>query len=334
MDLAVWGHPAREFPEGHDSYEDMLGWMSKLRDAGITIYMPFVMSGAKAFFDIRSWGNTERDLLGPLMDVAEEVGIEIHPVVGLGKVTPTFEEGQGVYVPAQIEGQEPLAGWTGWACPAWEENVRFLHALCEDLIDTYDCDGVHMDAVRYPNSAVLNSYPCGCERCREMRFEWLGSELPSLEELSLPGFMSIEIQMRESFVRSVAEEFRQICDERHLPLSLAARARYIKDAVPEGQDWAAWCEDGLLDFVAPMSYNPCPERFKRFVDEHMRLVDGTGTPLYAGVGRKSSLGVISPQEMIAQLRYLDEAGVGGACIFHAAALEDEDLTLLREFMAE
>ena len=81
-----------------------------------------------------------------------------------------------------------------------------------------------------------------------------------------------------------------------------------------------------------MSYNPCIDRFRRFVEEHTRILEGARTELFAGVGRHSSLGTLTPQGMIEQFEYLAEQGVGAACIFHARGRTDEDVRLLEEFM--
>jgi uncharacterized lipoprotein YddW (UPF0748 family) len=162
---------------------------------------------------------------------------------------------------------------------------------------------------------------------------WLGKETLEPEDMALPGVMAQELCMRGRFVRSLAERLRVVCDRRGVPLSLAARARYLDDAVVEGQDWAQWAHEGLLDFVCPMSYNPCIDRFKRFVDEHTRILEGAPADLFAGVGRHSSLGTLTPEGMIEQFEHLAEQGVEAACIFHARALTDEDLRLLEQFMA-
>ncbi len=330
MQLAVWAHPAREFPEGKDSVDDVKAWLDKLREAGVTRYIPFVTSGSPVF-ESAVLGPPQRDLLATLMQVARKIGMEVHPIVGLGGVSPGFGEDEGYYVPLAKAGEE-LPSWSGrWVDPAWEENVEVICNISEQMLDNYGCDGLHMDAVRYPNTAVLDDHPCVCERCRAARMKWLGKEVPDEADLARPGVVALEIRMREGFVRGLTERLRRICDARDLPLSLAARARYLKDAVPEGQDWAQWCRDGLLDFVCPMSYNPCLDRFQRFVEQHTRLLEGADTPLYAGVGRKSSLGTLSPQDMMQQFEYLCERGIGAACIFSAGALEDEDLRLLKDF---
>jgi uncharacterized lipoprotein YddW (UPF0748 family) len=226
-----------------------------------------------------------------------------------------------------------LPGWANsWTSPAFEENNLFITEISRGMLEDYGCDGIHMDAARFPNSVVLNDYPPMDERCRAARAEWLGKESLDPEDLELPGVIAQEIRMREGFVRSLAESLRGLCDDYDVPLSLAARARYLKDAVVEGQDWAQWAQDGLLDFVCPMSYNPCLDRFQRFVEQHTRILEGAPVELFSGIGRHSSLGTLTPQDMMAQFEHLRDQGVGAACIFHARSLTDEDLSLLEEFM--
>jgi len=160
MDIAVWGHPASEFPEGKDSVADIRTWLGKLREAGIGKYIPFVTSGGQAIFESVALGPPQRDLLGPIIEVAGETGMEVHPIVGLGGVTPGFSEDEGYYVPLERPGKE-LPDWSRkWTDPAWYENVELICQVSEELLDNYACGGLHMDAVRYPNSSVLNEHPC------------------------------------------------------------------------------------------------------------------------------------------------------------------------------
>lgn len=334
MILGVWAHPTREFPEGQDSVTDVRAWLGKLRDAGISVYLPFVSSSSGHVFDSPVLGKPQRDLLGPIVEQAAELDMEVHPIVGLGGVTPGFSDSQGFYVPMQREDEE-MPSWSAhWVDPAWDENVEHIVDIGTGILEDYDCDGLHMDAVRYPNSAALNDHPCVCERCCEARQQWLGKPVPDAEDLANPAVSYLEVEMRNRFVSALAWDLTSECRTRGLYISLAARARYLKDAVVEGQDWSAWCRQGILDFVCPMSYNPCFDRFQRFVDEHLRLLEGTEVDYYPGVGRKSSLGTLSPADMIQQLQFVRDQGIEGACIFHAAALEDEDLRLLGEFSRE
>lgn len=333
MKLAVWGHPATEFPEGRDSTEHIRDWLGQLRGAGITQYMPFVLSGGKALFGVPALPAPERDLLARVLDVARPLGLAVHPIFGLGAVFPAAAPEQGRYVPLCHGDEEQIPGYAvGNACAAWPENIDFICTVVRQLLDRYPVDGLHMDYTRYPNADWFHTHPCICERCRAGRRQWLGHDVPTDEDLALSAYSYLEIKMRGQFVRRLPAALREICDERSLPLSLAARARYLKDAVAEGQDWAEWARDGLLDEIMPMSYNPCFERFTRFVEQHVRLLKGADkTVLLPGIGRKSSLGTQTPQQMAAQLEYVRECALPGACIFHAKALGAEDLSLLRQF---
>lgn len=334
MRLAVWGHPASEFPEGKDSLSDIREWLGKLRQAGVEIYIPFVVGGATPAFESDVLNPPLRDLLGPVMEVSDELDMEIHPIVGHGGVCPSYEDGKGKCEFVPKEG-EKLPGWAdSWTSPAFEENNTLITEISLGLLEDYGCDGIHMDAVRFPNSVMLNDHPPMEEPCKAARRAWLGKESLDPEDLELPGVIAQEIRMREYFVRSLAESLRELCDDYDVPLSLAARARYLKDAVVEGQDWAEWAQDGLLDFVCPMSYNPCLDRFQRFVEQHRRILEGAPVELFSGIGRHSSLGTLAPLDMMAQFEHLREQDVGAACIFHARSLTDEDLSLLEEFMAQ
>jgi uncharacterized lipoprotein YddW (UPF0748 family) len=329
MDIAAWGHPYSEYPAGKDTLEDFRAGLARLREAGIDLYLPFVMTHGKHYFECETLGPPERDLLGPLVEAAAEVGLEVHPITGLGAVAVATEGVEGLYDPGPD--RESLPSWArDWPCAAWPENREKTCRAAEEMLSAYRPDGLHLDYLRYPNSLVLNGHPCACSRCQAEREKWLGRPLPEPADLADPGFQYQEVRMRSRFVKSVARGLRDVADEAGVPLSLAARARYLKDAVVEGQDWVEWCREGLLDFVCPMSYNPCPERFRRFVDEHTNLLIGAGSPLYCGIGRSSSLGKIDAGQMAEQIRYANAQGAEGVCIFHVGALEEDDCRALRK----
>jgi len=331
MDFAAWGHPASEFPAGQDSLDDIVRAFERLKDCGLDVYHAFVMSGGKHYFESETLGAPERDLLGPCVEAGAQVGLEVHPIIGLGAVSAST--GEGLYDPGPSE--EPLPPWAlNWPCAAWTENRSRTCAVAREMMETYRPDGLHLDYLRYPNSMVLNTHPCRCERCQADREQWLGKPLLEADDLQHPGMVYQEIKMRGRFVKSVVHGLREVADDAAAPLSLAARARYLKDAVPEGQDWVEWCAEGLLDFVCPMSYNPCHDRFQRFVAEHTGLLTDVGTPLYCGIGRSSSLGKIDAQEMAAQIRHAAAQGAEGICLFHVGALEEDDLAVLKELAEE
>jgi len=328
MDFAAWGHPYSEFPVGHDTPDDFRRAFARLKDCGLDIYHAFVMSGGKHYFESETLGPPERDLLGPCVEAGQECGIEVHPIVGLGAVAA--QAGGALYDPGPAD--EELPSWArNWACAAWPENARITTTVARELMQGYSPDGLHMDYLRYPNTMVLNDHPCRCERCQAERERWLGKPIPDADDLRLPGVIYQEVKMRGRFVKSIVHGLREVADDAGAPLSLAARARYLKDAVAEGQDWVEWCAEGLLDFVCPMSYNPCPDRFARFVAEHTGLLEGVGTPLYCGIGRSSSLGKIDAAEMSAQIRHAAAQGAEASASSTSAPSRTTTMRRLRSW---
>jgi len=324
MKIAVWGHPTKEFEPGSDSPAEIAAGLGRLREAGVTMYFPFVLSRGRALFETGVAGATERDLLGPILDAAAELEVQVHPIIGLGGVAGP---GEATY---RIPGEKAeVPSWAErWPCPSWGQNHEAGVMAAEEILKGYAPPGIHLDYVRYPNSSLINEHPCACKRCTEMRRKWLGKEVPEPRDLAIPGYTFKELQWRGEFVRAFVESVRGIVDSHGAELSAAVRARYYEDALVEGQDWAEWCRDGLLDIVCPMSYNPCFGRFARFIGNHRRLAGDTRAQWLAGIGRSSSLGVIDAETMIRQIEFALNAGADGVCIFHAAALESKDLTEL------
>lgn len=328
MKIAVWGHPSREFPPGADSPADIATGLGRLREAGITMYFPFVISGGKALFETTA-GETERDLLGPILTAAGELGMQVHPIIGLGGVAGA---GEAHYRPP-VENIEVPSWAQNWPCPSWGENHERGMLAADEILRHYAPAGLHLDYVRYPNSSLINDYPCACARCTAARLKWLGKEVPEPRDFAIAGYSYKELQWRGEFVRSFVESVRGLTDSYGVQLSAAVRARYYEDALVEGQDWAEWCHDGLLDVVCPMSYNPCFGRFARFIGSHRRLAGETRAIWLAGIGRSSSMGVIDSETMGRQIEFALNAGADGVCIFHAAALEEADLSELRRLSA-
>ena len=321
MKFAVWGAPTHAFPEGQDTKADFAASFEQMRQAGIETYLGFIDTSRPR----------DRDILARCIEAGQEFGVEIHPYVGLQ--SPQGHAGEGLYDPGPSE--EELPSWaTGWACAAWEENRELVRDTAAAMLRDYDCDGLHMDGMRYPNSSVLNQHPCHCPRCQQAREEWLGKPLADAEDLARPGVAYLEVKMRNRFVKSIVQVLREVTAEAGVPLSLAARAYYQADAVAEGQDWVDWCRDGLLDFICPMSYTTDINQFQRFVQQHTHLLAGVRTRLLCGIGRESSAGVIDAKVMAEQIRCAAEQGADGICIFTAASCDEQDFQALQELKSE
>ncbi|MGC9320047.1 MAG: hypothetical protein ACP5KN_18595 [Armatimonadota bacterium] len=326
MRIAVWSHPYREFPEGADSPPVIADRLAELQDAGAELSFPFVAVRDGVYFESESLGAPDRELLGPYMEAARAVGMQVHPVMGLGGAVGV---GRGLYEPP-LDFQDVPEWAMDWPCASWGENHERTLLLANELIEGYRPDGLHLDYCRYPNADVLMDNPCACPRCQQARLRWLGKPYPEPQDLLKPGVVFKELQMRMEFVRSFVESVRALTDQHGIRLSAAVRARYYEDALVEGQDWAEWCADGLLDIVCPMSYTLSLGSFAKLVAQHRRLLSDTPVQWLAGIGLSSSAGELDFDALDRQMRFAAQAGAPGVCIFHSAALGSRELSLLSE----
>ncbi|MEA3401901.1 MAG: hypothetical protein U9R79_11745 [Armatimonadota bacterium] len=324
MRIAVWSHPYREFPEGADSAQAMTDRLVELREAGVELSFPFVAVSGQVYFHSETLGAPDRELLGPYMEAAREVGVRVHPVIGLGGPVGI---GRGLYEPP-LDYQDVPEWAMSWPCASWGENHERTVLLANELIERYQPDGLHLDYARYPNADVLVDNPCTCPRCQQARLQWLGKPYPEPYDLRKPGVVFKELQMRIEFVRSFVESVRGLTDHHQIRLSAAVRARYYEDALVEGQDWAEWCDDGLLDIVCPMSYTLSFGSFAKLVAQHRRLLSEAQVQWLAGIGLSSSAGDLDFDALDRQIRFAAQAGAPGVCIFHAAAIGPQELSLI------
>ena len=106
-------------------------------------------------------------------------------------------------------------------------------------------------------------------------------------------------------------------------------------AVLEGQDWAEWATDGLLDEIIPMNYHTNHESFVAHLQAHLRLMAGTPVKFTSGVARESSMGLLPPSEFRRRFEAMSAAGVQGAFIFNKTNIYSDDyLSVIREYANE
>ncbi|RLF04939.1 MAG: hypothetical protein DRK00_05590, partial [Thermoprotei archaeon] len=173
----------------------------------------------------------------------------------------------------------------------------------------YEVDGVHLDYIRYPELHYYRA--CACPDC--------GGKLDPLNEEW--------VLRRASNVTSFVEEVRDLAGERGVELSAAVFPHYPACVVEVGQDWVSWCELGLLDWVAPMTYTNITLVAKRLAQEHSALVKGG---LYEGLGQRRSISNLSPEKLAEQAKAVLEAGADGIIVFSHSSLSQRDLEVLSQ----
>jgi hypothetical protein len=326
VEIAVWGHPFDEFAEGEDGPAEILERLTRLREAGVTTYFALLATAGMHYFASRTLGPAARELLRPLTEAALEVGIEIIPVVGLGQ---PGKLSRGLYEPPLEVADVPE--WAlSWPCAAWGENHEHAVLIANELIEDYGVSGLQLDYSRFPDAELLAKNPCACERCQNARLRWLGKPYPEPQDLRIPGVAFKELQMRMEFVRSLVESMRGLADHHGITLSVAVRGRYYEDALPEGQDWAEWCADGLVDEICTAPAVLSFGRFARYVSQHQRLTAGCEAKWLEGVGAEADAIHLDLDALERQSRFAASAGADGICVSRAGLIDEETAGVLRE----
>lgn len=326
MKIGVWGRPWEEFPEGRDSVDAMAQRLGELAEGGVDRYFAYVGIAGGHFFESETLGPPRRDLLGPLTEAGRQARVAIHPVFGLGGEVGVGHE---LYQPPLDFSDVPE--WVlSWPCAAWGENHERSVLVANELLDGYSTAGLHLDYSRFPDAEIIRENPCSCSRCQRARLRWLGKPYPEPQDMRKPGVMFKEMQMRIEFVRSFVESMRGITDHHGAELSAAVRPRYYEDALEEGQDWADWCADGLLDLVCPMSFTLSFGAFAKLIAQHRRLVADAPVGWLEGIGLDTIDGRLDFDAFERQVLFSHRAGADGVCIADAAALGSAELQFLAE----
>ena len=304
--LGVWTHAS-----DYSREEDVERALDALAEAGFSLIVALVKGGSGRVAYGSSIAPTmglSFDYVGTMAEGCRERGLKLHAWFcafieggrepgGVLKARPELA--------ALAEDGRPV----GWACPSKEEARRYELSVIREFLERYEVDGVHLDYIRYPELHYYRA--CACPDC--------GGKLDPLNEEW--------VLRRASNVTGFVEEVRDLAGERGVELSAAVFPHYPACVVEVGQDWVSWCELGLLDWVAPMTYTNITLVAKRLAQEHSALVKGG---LYEGLGKRSSISNLSPEKLAEQAKAVLEAGADGIIVFSHSSLSQRDLEVLSQ----
>lgn len=164
---------------------------------------------------------------------------------------------------------------TEWICPIKREVREYLEGLIREVASNYEVDGIHLDYIRYPN----RNY-CYCNECRE---NWLRQhpEIPWPPDPQNPTFM----QFRQEQITSFIEEIRMMLKGINPKIKLSAAVLPIPDDAVNNrmQNYPEWAENGIIDFITPMTYTNKSQELEEWLKEIIKAVKGK-TLIYAGIG--------------------------------------------------
>jgi uncharacterized lipoprotein YddW (UPF0748 family) len=150
------------------------------------------------------------------------------------------------------DGRPILQSGNAWLCPSQPANRAMMAGLVSEILQRYRADGVQFDYIRF------NEQPsCFCSHCRQHFEQATGARCKRWPADVLTGphalrFNEWRTRLINDWVRDLAAAARRARPGIAISAAVfpdAARAREEK-----AQDWKAWLERGLVDYVCTMTY--------------------------------------------------------------------------------
>jgi len=270
--------------------------------AGVAHYASDVLPRSRTFAE-------HGDQIAQCVAAARKHGLEVH----VWKVNYNLSTAPKDFVERLRREGRLQAGVDGkpydWLCPSHPENLTLERESMLEVARKYDVDGLHFDYIRYPGGEC-----CYCDGCRQRFQADTGLKVANWPKQCYSG--DLKPQYRDwrcrqitRLVAAVHEEAKKI--KPRIKTSAAVFGRYPDCREGVGQDWVAWIDAGLLDFVCPMDYTQSDLEFANLVSSQAKLVAGR-IPLYPGIGAWR-LG--TADRVVSQIHGARSLGASGFTIF-------------------
>ena len=314
--LGTWSHSIKDFGA---SAQEVAQHAQRLADGGFDLLIPCVKNppGYLDFFTDAGNVNPDYPDWDPLAVLIEECAardVEVHPWFCV------FREGQGSrllqeHPECKAEGERA----EGWACACRPEVRDYVFSLYKSLAERYDVDGLHLDYIR---TGVV----CKCEYCRQE----MGARGVDIDDEGMGPAQAEEwLKWRIENVTSLVRRVHELTEERGIELSAAVFAGYPWSVPSQAQDWVGWAEDGLVDYLFPMTYTNHLIVADMATQAHVALVDYR-VPLWEGLAKKASAAGLPTELLAAQVKAVMAGGADGVVLFAYPSVTDEDIAAINQ----
>ncbi|MBU0608136.1 MAG: family 10 glycosylhydrolase [Armatimonadetes bacterium] len=294
--------------------------MQHLKDANFNAVFPYMMSGGVAFYRSKVLAvhpkvRTHGDYLSEAVAAAKAAGVPIH--ARMLNLTTLFAPADAVTALRKAGRLMVTTKGTSssWLCPTSPANRQAQVAAALEMAG-YGVDGIHFDYLRYPWKDV-----CFCKRCRAKFERDCGVKVGRWPADAVDGCYRGRFAdwRREQITTLVAEIAQAVRRKRpSIFVSAAVFLNWESHRESFGQDWVAWIDRGMVDFVCPMDYTPDPERFELYVTRQEKWIAGK-CPWAAGLGvYADSMKYGGAHMAVEQIRVAREHGSRGFVIFNYA----------------
>lgn len=309
------------------------GWdeaMSNLKAANFNMVFPYMASGAAAYYPsdvLPRCANSHGDPLRNAIAAGRKYGIEVHPrILGFFTMGASRELKEWYRQQGRIA-RSPDGPDMNWLCPSNHENRLQIIQTALEMVTTYGADGVQFDYLRYAWKDR-----CVCETCRERFESETGIRVDKWPDDVLSGplherWLEWRRENITSLLRTVRQKMREVRPDARL--SAAVFINWESHRNSFGQDWKRWIDEGLVDFVCPMTYMADLERFQSWVRKQEAWAGGR-VPVAMGIGPFADIDPkITPQGVLDQIQAARQLGCEGFVLFnYQRALAEQYLPVL------
>jgi uncharacterized lipoprotein YddW (UPF0748 family) len=201
-----------------------------------------------------------------------------------------------------------------WLCPCDARNRAYELDAIVELARRYDVDGIHLDYIRW--SGEQGSFTPMCRA----RFEaWSGTPVAHWPQDVLaagarqPQWQAFKREVITSFVRETRHALKLI--KPRLQLSAAVFPDPVQARVAVFQDWPLWVKEGLVDWVATMTYNEDAAAFKAALAQQKAVMLNPAVKLYPGIQFTYDGHTLALDAAVDEIKAVRELGLEGFTVF-------------------
>jgi len=320
---AVWDHSGRGLYPGEWARTCRL-----LKDAGITdIYVNVAGAGfayyASSVLPRARVFEEQGDQLAACVAAAKPLGLRVHAWLLCFSTERATPERISAFA---------KKGWTltnadgsprPWLDPAVPEVRAYLVSAVKEMATQYKVDGVHLDFVRYPDflSSLGPTVRARFEAANKVKLADWPEDVKSGKHRA--AFLRWRADQVTDFVQAAHKVMRRDAPGKVLTAAVYGKYPSCVDAV--GQDWEAWLDMGMLDYVAPMNYTEDMAKFNEWLGAQTRTSKQT-LKIVPGIGVTASESRLNAVQTIDQINAARKAGCPGFALF------DLDTTLRQEIL--
>lgn len=311
----------------HGGWDDALG---RLKAANFNLVLPYMASGAAAYYPsnvLPAATNTRGNELAAALQAGRKHGIAVHPrILGLFTMGATPQTREELRRQGRIA-RYPQGHDDRWLCPSNHQNRAQIIQTAVEMVTTYGAEGVQFDYLRYGWTDR-----CICTNCRSRFQTETGITVSNWPRDVLQGahkerWLDWRRELLDSLLRTTRQRVKEARPDAVLSASVFLNWESHRNSF--GQDWKRWCDDGLVDFVAPMTYVADMEKFQDWVRKQREWA-GPNTPLAMGIGPFADINPqVTPQGVLDQIQASRRLGCDGFVLFnYQAGLASDYLPLL------